>query len=324
VSVAAGALGAPLFTFAQSQGRVHRIGILAPDSLESRRPLIDIFIRAMREFGYIEGKNIIFEPRYAGGDVARLSALGAELAALNPDVIVTPNGIATLAAARAAETAKREIPIVFAGWANPAGTRLVATLARPGGHVTGLSNVTVEVAGKLLHLLKDAYPRISRVAVFIDSTTSAAAAYAEEVERATQALGMQALSVELRNGGDVEQVVAAMHKWRADSMLVLNAPINFNNRKLVVQIAEKMRLPAVYGNDVFPIIGGLMSYGSDDKLRWTQIATYVDKILKGARAGDLPIELPTKFDFVINLKTARALGMAIPPSILARANRLIE
>ncbi len=309
---------------AQPQARVYRIGILASDSLETRGPLVEIFIRAMREYGYVQGKNIVFEPRYANGDIARLSELANELVGRNLDVIVVPNSVAVLAVARAAEQAKRAVPIVAAAWGNPLASGLVASLARPGGNVTGLSNIATELAGKQLQLLKEAIPKISRIAVFVDSTSKTAAATADEVERAAKALGMQVLSVELRSGGDVEQVEGAMRKWRADAMFVLNNPINFNSRKLLVQIAEKNRLPAIYGTDSYTDAGGLISYGSDDKFRWRQSATFVDKILKGTKPGDIPVELPTKFELVINMKTAKALGITIPQSLLVRADRVIE
>jgi putative ABC transport system substrate-binding protein len=253
-----------------------------------------------------------------------LSAFAAELAALNPDVIVAPNGVATAAAARATAAAKREIPIVFAAWSDPVASGLAKSLAHPGGNVTGLSNTSVQLAGKQLQLLQTAFPKISRVAVFIDMATSTTAFFKEEVESAAKALRLQTLFLEMRSKAVFEKNIALIREWRADAIFVHNAPSNSFNRPLMVQIAEQTRLPAMYGNDLYTDIGGLMSYGSDDKLRWLQIATYVDKILRGARAGDLPIDLPTKFDFVINLKTARALGVTIPPSILARANKLIE
>jgi putative ABC transport system substrate-binding protein len=281
-------------------------------------------MQAMRELGYIEGRNIAYEARYAGGDFARLAASGAELAGQNLDVIVVPNGRSVEAAARAADQTKRPVPIVFSGWAEPLRSGRVASLARPGGNVTGVTNVTMELAGKQVQLLKDAFPKISRVAVFVDLTLPGGRHYFDEADRAAKALGMQTLLVDVRSRDEVEPTVAVLRKWRADSIFVATNPPNFNNRRLLVQIAEITRLPAVYGNEVYAEIGGLMSYGSDDKIRWRQAARFVDKILKGARAGDLPIEIPTKFDFVINLKTARALGVTIPHSVLAQADKVIE
>jgi putative ABC transport system substrate-binding protein len=316
----AGAFAAPLSSFAQPQARVYRIGILTPDTLESRGPFVEVFKRAMRELGYIEGKNVAYDPRYADGDLARLSALAAELAGQSFDVIVVSNSLAAEAAAKATRT----IPIVFTSVADPIASGLAASLARPGGNVTGISNITIELAGKQLQLLKEAFPKISRVAVFIDPTVSVAAAYLGEAERAAKALGVQVLSAEVRSGDDVEKSVVALRKWRADSIFVLNTPANYNNRKLLVQIAGKTRLPAIYGTDTYAESGGLISYGSNDKPRWQQAARFVDKILKGAKPADLPIEQPTKFELVINMKTAKALGIKIPQSVLARADRVIE
>jgi putative ABC transport system substrate-binding protein len=309
---------------AQQQAGVFRVGILATDSFESRRALVEVFVGAMRELGYVEGRNIVYEGRYASGDTARLSALAAELVRLNPHVMVVSNSLAVEAAARAAEEIKSQVPIVFSGWGTPTATRFVASLARPGGNVTGLTNVNVELAGKQLQLLKEAFPRISRLAVFVDSTTLGAQRYLGEIQRAAKVFGVQTLPVEVRGVDDMDRSVAMLRRWGADSMFIANNPVNSNNRKLLVEIAALTKLPAMYANAAYAEIGGLMSYASDDKVRWRQLATYVDKILKGARAGDLPIESPTKFELVINLKTAKALGVTIPQAVLLRADRVIE
>jgi putative tryptophan/tyrosine transport system substrate-binding protein len=266
VALGTGVFLAPVTSLPQQQKKVYRIGILASDSLETRGPSVEIFIRAMRELGYVEGRNILYEARYAGGDFARLDALGAELAGQNLDVIVVPNGRSVEAAARAADLAKRPVPVVFSSWAEPLRSGRVASLARPGGNVTGVTNVTLELAGKQLQLLKDAVPKISRIAAFVDLTLSRN--YFDEVERAGKALGMQTLLVDVRSRDDVEPNVAVLRKWGADSIFVANNPTNFNNRKLLVQIfragfashprlgrafrvAQMTRLPAVYGNDVY-------------------------------------------------------------------------
>jgi putative ABC transport system substrate-binding protein len=307
-----------------AQGRTFRIAVLAAESLEARQPLLDIFVRAMRDLGYVEGKNAAFDARYANNDTTRLDALAAELVAQTPDVIVVPNGVAVLAAAKAVAQANRTTPIVFAGWASPLGSGLVASLARPGGNVTGLSNIAVELAAKQLQLLKEAVPKSARVVVFVDSATSSANDFFSAVARAAKALGVQLMSAELRKEDEAETTIALIRKWGADSIYVQNNPTNFNNRRVLVQIAEKTRLPAIYGNNVYTNIGGLISYSSDDKLRWRQTATYVDKILKGAKPGDLPIELPSKFELVINLKTAKTLGIKFPQSIMVQATLVIE
>jgi ABC-type uncharacterized transport system substrate-binding protein len=320
IALGAGALAAPLLSLAQPQARVYRLAILTPDTLESRAPLVEVFKQAMRELGYIEGKNVTYEPRYANGDVARLSALAAELAGQSFDVIVVTNSLAAEAAAKATRT----IPIVFTAVADPIASGLAVSLARPGGNVTGVSNIIIELAGKQLQILKETFPTISRVAIFIDSTTSVAAAYFGEAERAAKALGVQVLPTEVRSGDDVEKTIVALRKWRADSMWILSTPTNVNNRKLLIRIAEKTRLPAIYGTNSYAESGGLMSYGSNDETRFQQAARFVAKILKGAKPADLPIEQPTKFELVINMKTARALRMTIPQSVLVRADRVIE
>jgi putative ABC transport system substrate-binding protein len=309
--------------FAQ-QPKVFRVGVLATDSLETRGPFVAVFIEAMRELGYHEQKNISYEPRYANGEIPRLSALATELAAADLDVIVVPNGVAVDAVVRAAEQAKRSVPIVVTAWGNPVGTGRVASLARPGGNATGLTNITVELEAKQLHLLRQAFPKSSRLAVFIDSNTPGHHAREQAREPIIKELGLQTLTVEVKGSDDVDRNVALLRRWGADSIFVENAPSTFNNRKLLVQIAELTRLPAIYGNDVYTDIGGLMSYGSDDKWRWRRAATFVDKILKGARPGDLPIERPTQLNLVINLRTAKALGVTIPQSILLQADRVIE
>jgi len=320
IALGVGALSAPLGSFSQQQNKVWRVGILTPDSLESRRPLVEVFMRAMHELGYADGKNVAYEPRYANGDPARLSALAAELAGQGFDVIVVSNSLAAVAAAKAT----RRIPIVFTSVADPISSGVASSLARPGGNVTGLTNITIELTGKQLQLLKDAFPKISRVAIFVDSAVSVATAYSEEAKRVAKALGMQALPTEVRSSEDVEKNIALLGNWRADSMFVLNNPTNFNNRKLLIKIAEETRLPAIYGSDAYAEPGGLMSYGSSEKARWQQAARFVDRILKGAKPADLPIEQPTVFELVVNLKTAKALGIIVPQSILLRADRVIK
>jgi len=320
VALGVGALSAPLGSFSQQQSKVWRIGVLTPDTLESRRPLVEAFKLAMRELGYVDGKNVIYEPRYANGDPARLSALAAELGGQGFDVIVVSNSLAAVAAAKATRT----IPVVFTSVADPIASGVAVSLARPGGNVTGLTNVTIELAAKQLQLLKEAFPNISRVAIFVDTAVSVATAYSEEAKRVAKALGMQAFATEVRNSEDVGKNVGLLSNWRADAMFVLNNPTNFNNRKLLIQIAGEARLPAIYGSDAYTESGGLMSYGSGEKARWQQAARFVDKILKGAKPADLPIEQPTVFELVVNLKTAKALGVTIPQAVLLRADRVIE
>jgi putative ABC transport system substrate-binding protein len=324
-ALAAGMLGVPLASRAQQQ-KVYRVGVLASDSLETRGPSVAVFMQAMRDLGYVQGRNVVYEARYADADTARLSALATELAGLGLDAIVAPNGLSAEAAAHAAEQGKRRVPIVFAGWATPVGSGRVASFARPGGDVTGVTNITVELEGKQLQILKQAFPKISRVAVFVDSVVSAATRKLRAAgrERLAKELGVQMLLLEAKGADDVERIVASLLQWRADAIFVENAPSTFNNRKLLVHIAERARLPAIYGTEAYAEVGGLMSYGSDDKARWRQVALFVDKIFKGARPGDLPIEIPSKFDLVINLRTAKALGVTIPQTVLLQADRVID
>jgi putative ABC transport system substrate-binding protein len=259
IALGSGVFLAPLVCFGQQ--KVHRIGILVSDSPETRGFLVEIFIQAMRELGYVEGRNMVYEARYAGGDIARLAAFAAELANLNLDVIVVPNGPSVEAAARAAEEARRPVAIVFSGWGTPlSNARLVASLARPGGYVTGVTNDAQVLAGKQLQLLKDAFPKISRLAAFVGLTTARLGPrYFKEVERAASTLGMHTLPLEVRGGDDVERNVALMRKWRADSIFVATNPQNFGNRKALIRIAQVTGLPAVYGQDVSTEAGALMS-----------------------------------------------------------------
>jgi len=325
VTLGTSLLQLPLTAFAQQPKKPYRIGILAADSVATRAPNIESFVAAMHGLGYVEGENVLYEKRFADGDSARLAALAAEIASLKLDVVVVPNDRVLQAAARATEQAKHLIPIVFAGSASPLGDGRVASLARPSGYVTGVTNFTHEVAGKQLQLLKDSFPKISRLAMFLDVENGRLGpVYLEMVERAGKELNMQTLRLEVKGGDDVERNVGLLRAWKADSMFVANQPPNFFHRRSVVQIANIARLPAIYGNDVYTRIGGLISYGSNDNVRWRQIAKFVDKILRGARAGDLPIEIPTKFDLIINLKTARTLGLTFPRSILAQADLIIE
>jgi putative ABC transport system substrate-binding protein len=320
VALGVGALSAPFGSFSQQQSKVWRIGILTPDTLESRGPFVEVFKSAMRELEYVDGKNVVYEPRYANGDPTRLSAQAGELARQGFDVIVVSNSLAAEAAAKATRT----IPVVFTSVADPIASGVAVSLARPGRNVTGVTNITIELAAKQLQLLKEAFPSISRVAIFIDTAVSVAIPYSEEAKRVAKALGMQAFSAEVRNREDVEKNVKLLSDWRADSMFVLNNPTNFNNRKLLIQIAGEVRLPAIYGTDSYTESGGLMSYGSNDKARWQQAARFVDRILRGAKPADLPIEQPTAFELVINLGTARALDVTIPQSVLLRASRVID
>jgi putative ABC transport system substrate-binding protein len=310
----AGALAAPLVAEAQQAGKVARIGVLAV-SAAAFSPRIEAFRKGLREHGYVEGKNIVFEYRYAEGKLDRLLDLATELVALKVDVIVT----ASLPVVRAAQKATSTIPIVFAAVGDPVATGLVKSLARPGQNITGLSILGPELDGKRLELLKEAVPKTSRVAILFGPESPR-----KELEIAAQALGIQLISLPVRELGDFEPAFETARKENVHALLTSPSPLLNTVRERIVELAAKNRLPAMYAGPEFVEAGGLMSYAPSYTDLFRRAATYVDKILKGAKPGDLPVEQPTKFELVINLKTARALGLTIPPSVLARADQVIE
>jgi putative tryptophan/tyrosine transport system substrate-binding protein len=321
--IASGALlAAPFVAKAQQPARTARIGFLSLDLAGNPRGT-DAFHQGMRELGYVEGRNVVIDYRDAAGKRDRLSALAAELVALKVDVIVAPTVLASLAAKQATRT----IPIIFAGASDPVADGLVTSLARPGGNATGLSNLGPELVGKRLELLTQAVPGVSRVAVLwqpggggertdIDMLTGA--------EVAARALGVQPQFVEARGPAEIDRAFADMTSARAEALLVLPYAIMFVERRRLVDLAARNRLPAVYPSRQYVEAGGLMAYGPSlvDLLR--RAATYVDRILRGASPADLPVEQPTKFELVVNLKTARTLGITIPQSVLGRADEVIQ
>jgi putative ABC transport system substrate-binding protein len=324
-------LGLPIIAFvlvacvavveAQQPGKVYRIGTLESSFPSGRARLWEAFRQGMRDLGYVEGKNIAMEQRWAEGKRDRLSALAAELVRLKVDVIVTAATSPALAAKKATST----IPIVMASQSDPVGTGLVVSLAKPGGNVTGLSSMNVELGGKRLEVLKQAFPKISRVA-FLEGIQSISL-QSKEIEVAARALGMQLQVVETggtEGPGDFEGAFLTMAKQRADALLVASSPNYFAERKRLAEVAAKSRLPAMYPESEYVDAGGLMAYGIIPEELFRRAATYVDKILKGAKPADLPVEQPTKFEFVINLKTAKQIGVTIPPNVLARADRVIR
>ena len=285
--------------------------------------LLDAFRQGLRELGYTETRNVEIEYRYSGGKSEQLPALAAELVALKVDVIVAANTPAALAAKRATRT----IPIVCPAFPDPVATGLVTSFARPGGNVTGLSFFGPELVGKRMELLKQAMPGISRVAVLLVPTDVAEGqgdATLKAAEVAARTLGMRLQLVKVRGPGDIDRAFSDMTKERADGLTLLGGRMLFEERGRVVRLAAKKRLPAVYGLKEYVDVGGLMAYGPNVQELFRRAATYVDKILRGAKPADLPVEQPTKFELVINLKTAKALGLTIPPSLLARADQVIE
>jgi len=317
-----GLLAAPLAAEAQPAAKVARIGFLAT-SLAANPHLTDAFGQGLRDLGYVEGRTVVIEYRDAEGNLERLPALAAELVALKVDVIVSPNTPAALAAKQATRT----LPIVFVGVGEPVASGLVSSLARPGGNVTGLSVVSPELVGKWLELLTQAVPEVSRVAVLrqpgaMDERTEKDMLKGAEV--AARALGVRLQFVEARSSADLERAFSDMIRERAGALTVRPAPMFVSERRRLVDLAAKNRLPAVYPWREFVDAGGLMAYGPNLADLYRRAAPYVDKILRGAKPGDLPVEQPTKFELAINLKTAKALGLTIPPSLLQRADQVIE
>ena len=305
---------------AQQAAKIPRIGYLggaAPSANADRR---EAFRQGLRELGHVEEKNIIIEWRSVEGKLDRLPALAAELVRLKVDVIVTGGGRAT----RAAKEATNTIPIVMAQVPDPVGDGFVASLARPGGNITGLSALGPELSGKRLDLLKETVPKLSRAAVLGTSTSPGNAQQLREVELAGGALKVKLQFLDVLDPKDIETAFRAANKGRAEGVLVLSASVFVSRQTQVLDLAQKNRLPAIYYRPDFVEAGGLMSYGVNDTDLYRRAATYVDKILKGAKPADLPVEQPTKFEFIINLKAAKQIGLTIPPNVLARADKVIK
>ena len=321
-ALACGLVAVPLAGQAQQAATAPRIGYLATD-LAASPHLTEAFRRGLRDLGYVEGRHVVVEYRSGEGKIERLPALAAELVALKVDVIVAPNTPPALAAKHATRT----IPVVFIGAGEPVASGLVTSLARPGGNVTGLSAVSPELVGKWLELLKQAIPGVSRVAALwqpgaMDQHSEKEMLKGAEV--AARALGVRLQFVEAREPADIDRAFADMSRERAGALTVRPAPMFVSERRRLVDLAARNRLPAVYAWREFVDAGGLMAYGPNLADLYRRAATYVDKILKGAKPGDLPVEQPTKFELVINLKTAKALGLTIAPSLLVRADEVIQ
>jgi putative ABC transport system substrate-binding protein len=304
---------------AQQPTKIPRIGFLAGASLSAIAGRTEAFRQGLRELGYVEGKNIIIEYRYAEGKLDRLPALAVELVRLKVDVIVTAGPTST----RPAREATVTIPIVMTQDSDPVGSGFVSSLARPGGNVTGLATLAPEISGKQLELLKEVVPRLSRVAVF-GSTTPGNAQVLKEMELAARAFGVKLQYLDVLGPKDIETAFQAAGKGRAEAVNVLTSAVLISRRTQVIDLAAKRRLPAMYPRRDYVEDGGLMTYGVSFTDLDRRAATYVDKILKGAKPADLPVEQPTKFELVINLKTAKQIGLTIPPNVLARADRVIK
>jgi putative ABC transport system substrate-binding protein len=318
-TLALGLLSEPLFSDAQEPREMHRIGYLTSRSKPSRAE--KAFWQALRALGYVEGRNIVIERRSANRNLDRFPELAAELVRKKVDVIVVTSVQGSLAAKKATKT----IPVVFAIAQEPVGVGLVASLAQPGGNVTGMTDFARELASKRLELLKATVPKLSRLAILLWKPAGPDyVAEMKEIESAAQALGLQLQLVEARGPDDLENAFSAMTEANANAFIGMTDTRFARNRKRIIELAAKHRLPAVFPGRVFAQVGGLMSYGTN-RVKWRpRLAVYVDKILKGAEPTELPVEQPTKFELVINLKTAKQIGVTIPPKLLYRADEVIK
>jgi putative tryptophan/tyrosine transport system substrate-binding protein len=306
---------------AQQPAKIHRIGYLTGTSRAISSTRIDTFRGGLRELGYVEGKNFILEYRSAEGKLDRFPALAAELVRLKVDIIVS----AGLGPTRAAKDATNTIPIVMTNEGDPVGTGIVTSLARPGGNITGLSTLAPELSGKRLELLKEILPKLSRVAVFRTSTQPGTAQTLKEVELAAKALGVQLQYLDVVDPKDIAAAFRAASKGRAEAALWMVAGgVGNAQHTQVVELAGKNRLPVIYSGRGTVEAGGLMSYGVNQSDLDRRAAIYVDKILKGTKPADLPVEQPMKFEFVVNLKAAKQIGLTIPPNVLVRADKVIK
>jgi putative ABC transport system substrate-binding protein len=319
--VALGILLAPLAAGAQPPTKIPRVGLLLFGSpSDSATRFVEAFRQGLRELGYVEGQNIAIEDRHAEGREHRLPDLAADLVRLKVDVIVAVGRLA----ASVARNATKTIPIVMGSTSDPVGSGLVASLARPGGNLTGLSILASELSGKRLELLKEMVPRISRVAVLAYPANPALALQLRETQVAARTLGLQLQILEVRSPDDLDRAFGAAKKERAGALNILPSAFYAAHRKKLVDLAAESRLPAMYDSREYVEAGGLMAYGPNLSDLYRRAAGYVDKILKGAKPADLPVEQPTKFELVINLKTAKALGLTIPPSLMLQADEVIQ
>jgi putative ABC transport system substrate-binding protein len=304
----------------QQPKRVPRIGYLSGTSPSVNSARVEAFRQGLHELGYVEGKNIVIEWRYAEGKLDRLPALAAELVHSKVDVIVASAPPPT----RSAKQATATIPIVMSYDDDPVGNGFVASLARPGGNITGLATLAPELSGKQLELLKEIISRLSRVAVLGSSIHPGTAQSLKEMKLAAGAFGVQLQYLEVQSPKDIETAFGTARKGRADAVLVLTSVVTNSHRKQIVELAVKNRLPAIYYTAEWVDAGGLLTYGASFPDLFRRAATYVDKILKGAKPADLPVEQPKKFEFIINLKAAKQIGLTIPPNVLARADKVIR
>ncbi len=310
----------PLRVEAQQSTKIPRIGVLGATDPSTNSARIEAFRQGLRELGYIEGKNIVIEYRWAEGKSERLPDLAAELVRLKVDIIITAGPAVT----RPAKGATSTIPIVLAFDNDPVGSGFVSSLARPGGNITGLSALLPELSGKRLEILKEVIPKATQMVVLGTSTQPGTTQASKEIEIAARAFGVKHQFQDIIGPKDIESAFRAARKGRADAALVLSSAVVFSHRTQFAALAVKNRLPVIFPQSEFVEDGGLMSYAPNYPDLFHRAATYVDKILKGAKPADLPVEQPTKFEFVVNLKAAKAIGLTIPPNVLVRADRVIR
>jgi putative ABC transport system substrate-binding protein len=322
VALGAGALAAPFVSFAQTKGKVWRIGFLTgrdrPESLDSSG--FGVFLRGMRELGYFEEKNLKIEWRFADGRYESLPGMAAELVRLKVDMIFA-TGTPAIGAAQKSTTT---IPIVMVDIADPVGAGFVKSLANPGGNITGLSNLNVDISPKLLEMLISMVPKLSRVAVLVNPANPSTALVLKSVQAAAQRVKVMVQPVEAQTPQEIEKAFSAMARGKAGAVIVPREALFLQQMRLIAELAAKNRLPCISMLLEYVEAGGLMGYGSSATDIYRRAATYVDKILKGARPGDLPVEQPTKFELIINRRTAKALGLKIPQSLLISADKVIE
>src|SRR5438876_3961013 len=319
VALSAGALAAPLACFAQQQrSKVARIGVL--ESTSSSANQREALIAVLRQLGYVEGKNMIIEDRWAEGNYERLPGLAAELVQMKVDVIVA----GSTPTVQAAQQTTTTIPIVMVATADPVGSGFVASLARPGRNITGLSNINVDLSSKRLELLRDAVPKLSRVTVLVNPANPIHSDSLKRVQATEKTNSVTISPVEASTASQIEAAFGAMTRERAGALIVLPDSFFSSQARRIAELAAQQRLPTMFWTRGLVESGGLMSYGQNNAEHYYRAATYIDKILKGAKPGDLPVEQPTKFELVINLKTAKAIGLTIPQELLLRADNVIE
>ena len=318
-------LGALLFAFCfavrgQAAEKIARIGYMAAPTSSAELPRIDAFRQGLRALGYVEGHNIAIDYRFADGKFERLPEVAAELVRLKVDVLIAVSTNAALVAKRATST----IPILFIGVSGPIEAGLVESLARPGGNITGLTNIASVLSGKRLEVLKETIPKLSRIAVLWDPQNPGSSLQWKECEIAAKELGLRIYPMEVSSVNKYESAFNEAMKARSAALAVTLSPLAASNQKRLVELAAKYRLPAIYAREDFANNGGLMSYGPSHAAEGRDAARLVDKIIKGAKPADLPVEQPTKFEFVINLQAAKQIGLTIPPNVLARADKVIR